>query len=145
MMVCIFTTTCHLYCILIGVPLSLPEILQVSPLKTMYLSGIFSSGCQNAQPPTPLPTNQSIHHFALMITLIGGTSYSTHIASIKLCTSEHESTFGQRMFVGPLKKLITALITYTTTLIFPLSDRSGGPSIYTFRYNKITFLDKCIC
>ena len=123
MMVCIFTTTCHLWSILMGVFLSLPEILQDSPLKAIYLPGLSPSSLgQNAQAETPsFPTNQSIHLFDLMNTLIGGTSYSAHIESINLCTSEPESTLGQRICFAPLKKLHIILITLITTPEFPVN------------------------
>ena len=120
MIICIFTTTCHLWSILMGVFLSLPEILQLSPSKAIYLPDLSSSSSgQNAQAATPFPANQDIHCLDLTITLIDRTSYSAHIASMNLCTSEHESTLGQELCIGILKKLITALITYTTTLILP--------------------------
>ena len=132
MIVCIFSATCHLWSILIGVFLSLPEILQVSPSKAIYLLDSSSSLGQNAHALLPSPANQDIHCLDLTITSIDGTSYSAHIESMNLCTSEHESTLGQELCIGILKKLYTALITFTTAPNLPPSGVQGGPSIYTF-------------
>jgi hypothetical protein len=71
---------------------------------------------------------------------MGGTSYSSHIASTNAWTSEQESAFGQRINFGLLKKSHIVPITLTTTPEFAANIGQGSSSIYTFWLNKITFL-----
>ena len=70
-----------------GTDLSFPEILQVWPSKTMYLPNPASSSPswgQKAQAETPSPANHWTQNDDFTMTLMGGTSCSSHILSMKL-------------------------------------------------------------